>query len=205
MKFAALKQKMLAKLESEGCDGPVKQYLDLVNSAEGVVTSSSCYGRILVIDMADKKHETRFVGKWHRRAVADEVWAAIEGGSGNIWFKFEPLILHVSCDSVETARKFLQAKAAAGIKRGGIFAVAPERVQIELEGTSRIQAPVKNGGELLVTREYVEKLVESANKKFEKNEQKWQRFADAFTLAFQPARAPPAAKAAIPRRAASPA
>lgn len=186
-KFDDIKNALLASLENarhEGVvDKEVNNYLDLINSHPDYVTSSSCYGRISLIDLPhyDKK-TTSFVCKEHRKISADEYWEKLRAAEGtSIWFKLDPLILHISCRDIEAAEKLLKVKTTAGMKRGGIFAIAENRVQIELEGTYRIETPVKKEGTILVTKEYFNVLVEEANKKFEKNAEMWERFAKEFS------------------------
>lgn len=185
MAFQELKHKLLEKLEEEGCDKEVEQYLDLVNSVPELVTSSSCYGRIVLIDLPDNtKKNARFLWKKHRPVSFEEAWEALKAVEGKfVWFKADSLILHISCKDVETADKFLKAKSRAGMKRGGIFSIAPERVQIELEGTYKMSVPVKKE-EVLVDESYFRLLVEEANKKMEKNKRMWERFAEEFSEEF---------------------
>jgi tRNA wybutosine-synthesizing protein 3 len=186
MEWNQLKKRLLDKLEEEGADQEVIPYLDLVNSVPSLVTSSSCYGRILLIDLPDdtKKH-ANFLFKTHQPVSFKDAWKALEECAGQfVWFKADPLILHVSCQNLETTEKLLRAKARAGMKRGGVFSIARERWQIELEGTYRMSVPVKKGEELLVNQDYFHLLVKEANKKMKKNQEMWKRFAREFKKEF---------------------
>ncbi len=184
--FDEIKRELLSLLENAKEKGVVDEgvipYLDLINSHPDYVTSSSCYGRIVLIDLPNyTKRDSKFLYKWHRTVMADEAWGALENSTGKlVWLKADPLILHVSCRDVAAASKLLRVKAAAGMKRGGIFSIAPNRVQIELEGTYRMELPVKKGSELLVGRGYLEFLISHANDKFKRNQKMWERLARAF-------------------------
>lgn len=184
MEFSQLKENLLEKLEKEGHDKPLGPYLDMINSTNGCVTSSSCYGRILLLNKpSESKEKASFVDKWHRKVDEKEVLEALKQEKGFIWFKVDPLILHISCKDVETAKKVLKSKNKAGIKRGGVFHMAPERVQIEVEGTQKMESPVKKK-DMLVGKDYIELLVNEANKKFERNEEQWNRFEKAWEEEF---------------------
>lgn len=185
-RFDEIKKDLMELLENAKNEGVVDDgclpYLELLNAHPNYVTSSSCYGRIHLIDLPDyTKKNTHFVWKQHRKVTSDEVWEALQKAAGTfIWFKMEPLILHVSCRDVAAADKLLKIKLAAGIKRGGIFSIAPNRVQIEVGGTYRMEAPVKKES-VLITKDYFDVLVEEANKKFDKNTEMWERFGEQLT------------------------
>lgn len=186
MEWGSLKQRLLEKLEREGCDQEVRQYLDLVNSIPSLVTSSSCFGRMLLIDLPDytKKH-SKFLFKSHQPCEPEKVWYELNKCKGKfVWFKVDPLILHISCKDIETASRFLKVKTRAGIKRGGIFSIANERIQIELEGTYKMELPVKREGKILVSEDYFKLVVDEANRKLKKNAEMWERFAKEFKKEF---------------------
>lgn len=176
-----VKSNLLAGLENarkEGVvDEEVNKYLDAINNHPDYATSSSCYGRVVLIDLPDRsKKNAEFVGRWHHEVDGEEVWSALEETNGKcVWFKVDPLILHVSCSGIDAARKILEAKMRAGMKRGGIFHIADNRVQIELVGTHGMELPVKQG-EILVSKGYFSLLIEEANLKFRKNAETWERF-----------------------------
>ena len=185
--FDDIKKELLSLLENARNEGVVdegaNQYLDLINSHPDYVTSSSCYGRIILIDLPSyKKRDSEFLWKQHNTVSVDDAWNALQSAEGKfVWLKADPLILHVSCRSVDAANALLKTKSAAGMKRGGIFSIADNRVQIEFEGTYRMSLPVKKDGGLLVDKDYFSLLIEQANEKFEKNEDMWKRFTAEFS------------------------
>ncbi len=191
MSWEDLKRELMAKLEEEKSKGlvdiEVVPYLDLINSLPFFATSSSCYGRIVLIDIpTGSKKDSRFLEKWHRRISSDEFWEAITNAGGKkIWFKVEPLILHVSSKSIDYAKRLLDVKMRAGIKKGGIFSIRPDRIRIEIEGTQRMEVPVKFGNKVLIDEGYGNILVEEANKKLQKNAERWERFEEEFKKEFK--------------------
>jgi tRNA wybutosine-synthesizing protein 3 len=176
-----VKSNLLAGLENARkemvVDEGVNKYLDAINAHPDYVTSSSCYGRVVLINLPDKsKKNSEFVGRWHHEVDGEEVWKALEETDGeHVWFKVDPLILHISCSGIDAAKKVLEAKMRAGMKRGGIFHIADNRVQIELVGTHGMELPIKTE-KILVSKDYFSLLIKEANLKFRKNAKTWERF-----------------------------
>lgn len=183
--FDKIKKELLGLLENARekgvVDDEVNEYLDLINGHPDYVTSSSCYGRIILIDLPNySKKDSEFLYKWHGKIGVEEAWKALQEAKGQfIRLKMDPLILHVSCRDIDAADRLLKVKNAAGMKRGGIFSIAPNRVQIEFEGTYRMEVPVKKE-KVLVDKDYFALLIEQANDKFDKNAEMWERFANEF-------------------------
>ncbi len=178
--------KGLEKAKSDGTvDWEVVPYLDLINSVPSLATSSSCYGRIVLMDIpTGLKKDSKFLAKWHRKISFEEFWDALKKANGkSIWFKMEPLIIHISAKDMEAVKKLLEVKNKAGIKRGGIFAISKDRFQIELEGTQRMEVPVKSEN-FVITEDYGRVLVKEANEKIDKNDKAWKRFEKEFRRVF---------------------
>ncbi|MBN3037165.1 MAG: hypothetical protein JW834_01840 [Candidatus Diapherotrites archaeon] len=187
--WECVKQRLAEGFETAVREGLVDEealpFLRLVNARPEFMTSSSCYGRVMLIDLPGKKDQARFVFVSHSPPDEETMWAALEDCEGEVWFKFDPLILHVSCRDMDAACALLRVKGAAGLKRGGVFSVSPNRVQIEIEGTARMALPVKAGNQLLVSREYFDLLLDDARKKFAGNARAWDKFASEFGKAFR--------------------
>jgi len=135
-------------------------------------TSSCCAGRILLLELQkdEKKLGSNFHRKWHREVKPKEVWNAMqEPVKGELWFKMEPLILHLGTDTLENANIALGAMKKAGIKRGGIIVAKPGKFLFEIEGTQRISVPVKSKGKILIEKKFLDFLVKKANAKMKKN------------------------------------
>ncbi len=185
MNFSELKQSLLEKLDEEGWDKPVEPYLDMINTTDKCVTSSSCYGRIVLLNKpSESKKAASFEGKWHRKVNKEEVLNSPRKKEGTSWFKVDPLILHISCKDIETTKKVLKAKSKAGIKRGGVFHIAPERIQIEVIGTQKMELPIYKN-DLLVSKKYVDTVIQEANNKFDRNKEQWERFRKAWKEVFE--------------------
>jgi tRNA wybutosine-synthesizing protein 3 len=143
-----------------------------VAKTKNFFTSSCCSGRILLLELQkdEKKLGSNFHRKWHRPVKLEEVWNALqENVSGELWFKMEPLILHLGTDNLEHANIALMAIKKAGVKRGGIITAKQGKFLFEIEGTQRISVPVKSKGKILVEKKFLAFLVKKANAKIKKN------------------------------------
>ncbi|MDD5162803.1 MAG: hypothetical protein PHD95_01200 [Candidatus ainarchaeum sp.] len=143
-----------------------------VAKTKNFFTSSCCSGRILLLELQkdEKKLGSNFHRKWHRQVKPEEAWNALqENTSGEIWFKMEPLILHLGTNNLENANIALGAMKRAGVKRGGIIVAKPGKFLFEIEGTQRISVPVKSNGKILLEKKFLDFLVKRANEKMKKN------------------------------------
>jgi len=149
-----------------------------INSTKNFFTSSSCSGRIVLLGIKGKgKNKAYFHRKWHQAVSFDKVWEAIgENTKGNLWFKMEPFIIHIGARTLKDACKVLDIKNSAGVKRGGIIAAKPGKFILELIGTEEMALPVKLGDEIIVTKEFMKKVVEKANEKLEANNERLRKF-----------------------------
>lgn len=178
---ASALQKLAQAVRKKKADEPALSLLGILNSKKDFFTSSSCYGRILLIDFIGVKGKSRFIGRWHRKVSFAEVKRTLQKEKGRqIWLRMEPLIIHISCRNLAAAQKILNIKNKLCIKRGGIFHIAKDRIQIEFEGTKRAEALVKLGNKIIIPDSALKKLVEIANKRFEENAKDWRELKKEF-------------------------
>ena len=82
-------------------DLEIKDLINAINNLDSYYTTSSCAGRIILIDV--NKEERKKTAKWifvtHKPADYDEVISKLRyhnaKESREVWFAQEPLILHV--------------------------------------------------------------------------------------------------------------
>src|SRR3989338_2309734 len=146
--FNKQKQKYLADLTSgkpdkskKGfIDAEIKDLVEAINVHPDYYTTSSCSGRILLYTASEarKKNETEWIFVSHD-AVAEEVIrkALLTLPSGVVFFRFEPLILHVACRDLVAAERLLQICNASGLKHSGAISLG-ERIIIESIGNDRL-------------------------------------------------------------------
>lgn len=127
-------------------DEPVLLLLDSINKNKQLVTTSSCAGRIVLLefDISKRKQTSKFYKKWHGKVDPEEVELALTEYIKDIplWFRVEPFILHVAASNMKNAKEFLDKIRRAGVKRGGIQGIQNDRVTVEVQGTTVMCFPV---------------------------------------------------------------
>ncbi len=146
---------------------------DYIIKTKNYFTSSSCAGRIALIGLGEEetKQESAFYRKWHRTVKENEVIEAVHEFKGAVlWFKQEPLILHLGTNNIENAKKILTLCEKVGIKRAGIKVAKDGKFIAEILGTQNINAPIKEGT-MISSDEYLKYLVKKGNEKFKINQE----------------------------------
>ena len=174
----ALKKK--DKSKKGHVDKEIKPLIDVINKKNNFYTTSSCSGRIMLIrNFTTKKNEAEWLYVTHSKAKLSDVKKGLKDYSGNVWFKSEPVILHICARDLESAQQIVDIARYAGIKKSGIMA-SRKRILVELVGTDLMAAPVSIDGKLAVDDDYLEVLVKEANKKLERNANKIKAFMISF-------------------------
>ncbi len=166
------KETLYKAIEENKADEKIIPFLKKIAEKKNYFTSSSCCGRVMLLGLPGDgtKKESYFYKKWHRTVSFDEVWKAInEFKDSTLHYMVDPFIFHIGCGNLEDAKKLLRLMQDTGIKRGGIIVAKPGKFMIELQGTDVISFPVKIDNKLLVSREFLEKMVEFSNIKIENN------------------------------------
>ncbi len=161
------------KSNKKGIDKDIKPLVELLNSLDDYYTTSSCSGRILLIEKkSDNKKDARFAFAEHKRAELEAIKKSLEGMSKNdIWLKQESIIMHVCCRDLEAARRLLKTVRELGIKRAGIININ-KRIILEIIGTEAMETIIAREGKRLIDDDYLKMLVKEANIKLERNENK---------------------------------
>jgi len=172
-RFSKEKSDFLSKKDKSkkgSIDKDILPLVNKINSKKDFYTTSSCSGRIMLIErLSNKKNECKWLLAEHRKIKPEDIINILKNKNikNEIWLKFEPLILHVACNNIESAKKFLET-ARKLFKRSGIISITESKVMIEAIGTERIEAIVA-GKDFVAGNSYIKNLVKSANKKFEEN------------------------------------
>ncbi|ASA76759.1 hypothetical protein [Thermococcus sp. 5-4] len=164
------KEKAMAGLRealAEGkVDGDIIPLLEKINSLENYFTTSSCSGRISVMEMphfGDKVNSV-WLGKWHREVSVEEVLEAIgRHEKGQLWFLVRSPILHVGARTMEDAVRLLNLAIGLGFKYSNIKSVSHKKLLVEIRSTERMDVPLGTDGELWVDDAYIERIVGIAN------------------------------------------
>ena len=180
MSFTKQKTDFLSKKDKSrkgSIDDKIKKLVDEINSLEDFFTTSSCAGRILLLTIpkSNKKNEVRYLFCSHKKIKyneIDNILKKIKIPKNIIWFRTEPVILHIACKNVNSAKKLLNLARNIGFRRSGIISVGKSKIIMELISTEKIDAIVGKNGKLLIDENYFKILIKEGNKKLEKTWEK---------------------------------
>lgn len=189
------KDRVLGDLEEslrEGeVDEEVRPLLDAINSREGCVTTSSCSGRIQLIQLPrlGDKRGAKVLGKWHSPVDAGGLGEALRGaeGSGMVFLMVQSPIVHVRCRDLRAAADLRALGEASGLKYSTIRSLTlgdddtVDGIVVELLGTGSMDMPLGAGGWIFPEGEYLEFLVDVSNKVFSRNKERFDRLLEALT------------------------
>jgi len=180
--FLEGKKSALAKLQKaqkeKKVDEGVLPILFIINESDDYYTTSSCYGRIVLLEIpniGDKK-AAKFLGKWHRIIDVDELFvAARKAKRGLIWLLSQSPIIHVTTKTNELADRLLKTAIACGFKNSGIKSLG-NKIVVEICSTERLDAPVGKDGVLFCNKQHLELLTDISNEILKKSTQKLKKF-----------------------------
>ncbi|KAF8093012.1 hypothetical protein N665_0393s0014 [Sinapis alba] len=203
MEFEKRKTATLASIRSSVTDKSPKGYLDepilplleTINHHPSYFTTSSCSGRISILSQP-KPHSTNPStkkkargGSWlyitHDPADPESVLhllfppnpTQIESNPSELVFRFEPLIIAVECKDVSSAQFLVATAISAGFRESGITSCGEgKRVIIAIRCSIRMEVPLGDTEKVMVSREYVEFLVDVANEKMVANRKRTDGF-----------------------------
>lgn len=179
--FAQEKKRCQFKLDLSrkgSIDEPICDLINYLNSFSNFYSTSSCSGRLILISKKNTKDKKDikwlFVSHSHFDDV-DLLIKMIEEDSDNCIFKFEPAILHICCKTLKSAQKLTSIGVQSGFKNSGITISNKDRIIVAIRNTLGLEIPLSLTGRLLVTREYIEFILNVANEKLDKNKQRIDR------------------------------
>lgn len=180
--FIDAKENALKSLEKacdeQKVDTGIVSILELINGMEGFYTSSSCAGRIVLLEIpqiGDKRGAT-FLGVWHRTIEPGELEeAATKATQGLLWLLAQAPILHVGVQTTELANKMVKTAVSCGFKNSAMKSTG-RKIIIEICSTERLDAPLGRDGRLFCDREYLIMLIEIANEVIERSKEKLNQF-----------------------------
>lgn len=203
MDFNTRKQQVLSILLSQepdrsrkgGVDAPIADLIDSINKHPAYYTTSSCSGRISILqelaapqnneggDNKQKQKLKKKAGDWifvsHEPADPDHVANMLVAHSFNngglVVFRFEPFILALDCSDISAAQSLVASAISCGFRESGITSIG-KRIMVALRCSIRMEVPVADKGQMLVSRDYIRYLVNLANEKMESNKKRTEHF-----------------------------
>lgn len=164
----------LDKSKKGSVDILVEPLIKKINSSKDYFTTSSCSGRIMLIIPSEIKKDTQWLFSSHNQVDNSLIKKIHEFSYKNkeqIWFKVEGFILHIACRNIESAQKLLNLVKSIGLKRSGIVSTAT-KIMVEIISSEQLQTPISNNNELLVEDNYLEFLIDEANRKLKRTHNK---------------------------------
>ena len=180
--FLDAKEKALKSLEKacteKKADKEILTILSLINDSEECFTSSSCAGRIVLLEIpsiGDKKR-AKLLGKWHRTIKVDEVISSVKRAkSGQLWLLSQSPIIHITAKTNNAADRLLKTAIACGLKNSGLKSIG-KKIVIEVLSTERLDAPIGKDGVLFCNKAHLMLLVNISNEIIKKSTLKLKKF-----------------------------
>jgi tRNA wybutosine-synthesizing protein 3 len=154
----------------KGCfDREISKLIGIINSSADYYTTSSCAGRIVLIERKARKCDSRFILTSHKPISYHHLGQALANiGNSDAWLKVEAVIIHAVCKDHASAEKLLKMANSSGLKHSGAISLG-RRIIVEIMGVDIMEAMIAQSGTVLADEKYLGILVDEANKKIMKN------------------------------------
>ncbi|MBI2654195.1 hypothetical protein HYX02_05300 [Candidatus Woesearchaeota archaeon] len=189
------------KSKKGSVDDDIKEIVDIINSKKDYYTTSSCAGRIVLLEIKSKrKDECDWIFIKHDKVKFNEIVESLKKhydknnrtrelplkvskkeetsfgstAKNQIWFKQQPLILHVACRNLDAAKKLLDVSRKI-FRRAGIIGITNRKVMVEIIGDERLETIIADKN-FVADESYIKNLIKYANENFFENKRKSERF-----------------------------
>ncbi|MBN1280483.1 MAG: hypothetical protein JXA00_02425 [Candidatus Thermoplasmatota archaeon] len=172
-KERALKSLQKALTEDK-VDAGVRSLLKILNDMDGVYSTSSCAGRIVLLQIPQlgEKRTATFLGIWHHQiTVGDLEAAASSATTGMLWLLAQAPILHVGVQTLERADHLVKTAVSCGFKNSSVKSLG-KKITIEICSTERLDAPIGVDGRVFCNKDHLSLLVEIANEVIRRSQRK---------------------------------
>jgi len=167
-------QKLDGAIENGETDIGILPLLRKINSHEKYYTTSSCAGRIALIELKKfgAKDNSNFIRRWHGPVAWTEFEKSLaELGKAQTWLKVEPPILHVKCEGIGAAKELLDTAYGSGFKYSSIKSLR-SGVLVEIGSSEKMELPVAVNGKQIANKEYLKAVMKFANEKLKRSQAK---------------------------------
>lgn len=152
-------------IEEGKVDPEVLPVLELINERKDSFTTSSCAGRIGLLEIPEigDKQGARFIGKWHRVVSREEVRKALESYEKDyLYLMVQSPIFHIYCRTENEAKQLFRIGKEAGFKDTSYRTLSTPYL-VELMSTEQLSIPLAMDGEIFPNHQYLDFMVERAN------------------------------------------
>ena len=131
----------------------------LINTNPHWVTTSSCFGRIIIISKNNlrSKYQTEFLFKSHSPSTVRNIKLENMHFSNEFWMLLEPPNIHVRCHNLELGKQLVTYALESKLGRSKYQSVYP-KIVVELLGTTNMQIPLGESGKMIIQTEYFDYL-----------------------------------------------
>ena len=181
--FEKEKQDFLSKKDKSkkgSIDKDIVKLVGEINNRKDCYTTSSCAGRIVLLEMkSKKKNECSWIFTKHNKVTFDEIKITLKKYidkkiKNQLWFKQQPLIIHVACKNLDSANKLLGVSGRI-FKHSTIKSITHRKVTVEIVGSERIDTIIADKN-FMVDDDYIKNLIKYANRNFLDNKKKGDKF-----------------------------
>ncbi|RLF87664.1 hypothetical protein DRN43_07175 [Thermococci archaeon] len=170
-------------LRERRVDEDITDLLMLINSIRGIHTTSSCSGRIGILEepYLGSKPLSRWLIKKHSPITFEEAKEALGNArEGMIFLKSQPPIFHVVAQDIKTAKRIHEVGLASGFKYTTFRALKGDKVLVEINGTEYLTAPLGKNGKVLSTDEHLAFTIEMGNEMLRRSKGRLPRLRENF-------------------------
>ncbi|XP_053102336.1 tRNA wybutosine-synthesizing protein 3 homolog isoform X2 [Hemicordylus capensis] len=121
----------------------------------------------------------------HQTCTMENVLTALQRATDDAIFKFEPFVLHVQCQELQDAQLLHAVAIEAGFRNSGITVGRKGKIMMAVRSTHCLEVPLSQKGKLMVSEEYVDFVVQVANRKMEENRKRIDRFYSSLQFALE--------------------
>jgi tRNA wybutosine-synthesizing protein 3 len=169
----------LRKVIEEGeVDLRIIDTLNILNSKGNYYTTSSCAGRIILIELEEigGKKESNFIYKSHEKVDYKDIWRIINEYSGDkmLFLIVNSPIIHVVCRDIGSAKKLIGISKDSGFKYSSIFSIEG-KIIVEIRSTEKMDVPVVKDCKVYPSEEYIMMLVGIGNQLIDRIKNKIER------------------------------
>lgn len=172
-------QSLSEAYNKEKVDEGISQILTLINRIEGLYTSSSCAGRIVLLEIPSvgDKRAASFLGVWHRTIHSSELCSSSDHAHrGLLWLLAQSPILHIGAETLHLADTMVKLAVSCGFKNSALKSTE-KKIVLEICSTERLDAPIGRDGVLFCNSEYLDLLIEISNEIIQRSQKKLDRLA----------------------------
>lgn len=156
-------------------DKDAVKIINEINSKKDYYTTSSCSGRIVLLEMkSKKKNECNWVFSKHDKVNLKEIKKSLENYinknnsikklntinkkiKNQIYFKQQPIILHVACRNLDAANILLGTSRKI-FRIAGIIGVTKRRIVLEIISDERLETIIADK-DFAADEGYIEQLI----------------------------------------------